>query len=159
MQRIAQRDSSLALALWALGSLDAATLPELGAYLLEDRDSPALRLLAGMTASDESWMIVQRFQESIDQLGLAVPPTDEAARLVAHRVWSELAGGRLKPSEAADYLMRISWSVDNPEFHDLDLFKYIASDYDEVSDDLRALWDAEILKEAARRASAGEPDA
>src|SRR5690606_28662272 len=99
VQRMAQRDVNLALALWALESLDVVTLPEVGCYLLEERDSPALRLLAGMTASDEPWMVVQRFRETIDQLGLAVPSEEEAVRLVARRVSSELIGGRLKPSE------------------------------------------------------------
>jgi hypothetical protein len=79
--------------------------------LVLDVDTPALRVLAGLTRSEEP-LANELFVQVIDELGLApaVPDTQPAARWALVHWWLQLiANGSLNPVEGGDLIWYEGW--------------------------------------------------
>lgn len=64
-------------------------------------DSPALRELAGLGRRSDTAEIHNLFEHALEQLEVAMPSPEQAARRDLHRLAGELVAGRRTPREVA----------------------------------------------------------
>lgn len=134
--------------------LPAHRLPEVASKaLVAGADSPALRVLAGLT-HNEIAEVSTIWRKAISELGLPVLGRQEAARIHATAISKQIINGDLSPEEGAKRLWDVSIRVNDPDFHDLDPFVYAASELQSRPED-RDFFSREIVREA--RAWASKP--
>lgn len=137
------------LSWWALGFIDSTRLQAVAASGLEEGvDSPALRALAGLEAS-ESAQAVTFLKQAATELNLRWPGKRDAAQHLAQVLSLTMVNGELDPLEGARKLSEISRAVDLAGFHDLDAFVYADSEVEDRPED-RDLFVESILSEARR---------
>ena len=128
-------DLPTAEALWRLGLLRADQLPSVGISLLSAGvDSSALRMLAATDAIqlDEG---VQLFESMLSAMGRAPMSKRDAALIFARWISSKLLANDISPIEAAAVISDASVRVDDAAFHDLDVFVYASSEFQDRPED------------------------
>ena len=96
----------VASAYWALSALPSERLPEIAVDALEDgNDSLALRQLAGDDQGDYE-ANRELFKKSLLELGLEIPPVNEATRIVAQEEARRMVSGEKTPYQAATLIQQ-----------------------------------------------------
>jgi hypothetical protein len=90
---------------YAAGLVPPSELPMAAAHLLAaDRDSPALRDLAGRSCHEDSRDLHELFEQALGELGYALPGEDATDRYLMHHLAGRLTAGTMPPGEAAGLL-------------------------------------------------------
>jgi hypothetical protein len=141
-----------AIAAWVLGLLVADDLPAIATTALVDGfDNSWLCQLAGLSSPrmvDASELL----QRGLEECGWTIPDKRLAALQYASCVSRLILARTIAPHEGADAIWRASIAVDDTTFHDLDLFVYATSEFEDRPAD-RPLFENAILQEAARWAN------
>jgi hypothetical protein len=144
---------SLAASKRVLGLLLPEDLPLAAMEALEDGcDSPALRILAGLTRSevDEAGSL---FVQSLVEAGLTMPTRRVAALDVAREVARNILSGSTSPRDGSESISRMASQL-SPREHlpQLDTFLYADSEWDDRPHD-RELFEKGIVAAARDLAS------
>jgi len=138
-----------AIAAWVLGLLVADDLPTVATTALVDGlDNSWLRQLAGLsspTMIDASELL----QRGLEECGRAIPDKRSAALQYASCVSRLILTRTITPSDGANAIWRASIAVGDTSFHELDLFIYASSEYEDRPAD-RPMFDGAIVNEATR---------
>ncbi|MFF4731507.1 hypothetical protein ACFY3M_40630 [Streptomyces mirabilis] len=103
-------------------------LPMLAAHALVDgRDSPALRELAGLPRRSDETEIRELYVQALHELGIPLPDEEAAGRCLLARLAFGLAKGELSPKDVAD---RLSMTV-AARTQEETRFLSVAADYSE----------------------------
>ncbi|MCX4917036.1 hypothetical protein [Streptomyces sp. NBC_00687] len=103
-------------------------LPMLAAHALVDgRDSPALRELAGLPRMSDVTEIRELYARALHELGIPLPGEEAAGRLLLTSLAFGLARGELSPKDVAD---RLSMTV-AADTQEETRFLSVAADYSE----------------------------
>jgi hypothetical protein len=132
----------------ALQLVASDALPGAAAAALDDGcDSPSLRALAGLTASemDEAGSL---FEAALGELGLLLPSARDAALRLARRAATEVLENAIPPDAGARQIWEISLCVPEEHLPSLDPFVYAASEWDERPEDRERFADG--IRAAAR---------
>jgi hypothetical protein len=114
-------------------------LPMLAAHALVDgRDSPALRELAGLPRRSDETEIRELYVQALDELGVPLPDEETAGRWLLVSLAVGLANAELSPKDVADRLS-MTVAARTPEET---RFLSIAADYSEwMGADERPEWE------------------
>ena len=142
-------DLRAAVGAWTLGLVDPGRLPDLATVCLaRSIDTPALRLLAGVTSGDDV-ATGPLWEQALREMGLAVPDKHSAATAYAACVARLIVSGEIGPYEGAKEICHAAIAVDDESFHELDPFIYASSEHEERPAD-RPHFERVILEEAKR---------
>ena len=118
---------------------------------LEDgRDSPSLRVLAGLSGSDVT-QARALFDRVLEELGIVRPSMRDAALLLARETAREIVSGTVEPYEGAKRIWELARSAPDESLSELDPFIYAASEWEDRPED-RGHFERGILAEARRLA-------
>ena len=126
---VAGVDEALEIAVCGLviGRVRSDELPEIAAQaLVRGIDSPSLRELAGLSATD-SREAPELFQAAMDELGISRPSHDTALWRLVRKTAAEIASGDLPPYEGARWIWRNA-AHEVEEEGDLRIFVGLASE-------------------------------
>jgi ribonuclease D len=135
-------------ALHTLGKLLTEDLPEAGTQaLVEGKDSPSLRQLAGSTSTN-AFELEELLQRSLEELGLPPATKQEALRAMARYRAEQIVRGEIEPARGAGLI----WRLFTPEYPE-DVTQFLQ--LEEMHDDPyhrrnKKKLAAEIIKEAKR---------
>lgn len=133
-------------AAFAIGLTTSDCLPEVAVRLLvEGRDSPALRRLAGLGESeiDEAASL---FRQSLLEMGCMLPTPREAVLYLAREIALQIVKGEVPPYEGGKRIWDLSSKIGHALL-ELHPFVYAASEWECRPRD-RAFLEQGILKEA-----------
>src|SRR5262249_37312071 len=127
----------VAAALWKLGLPPSADLPAIAYRALEEgRESPALCALV-LEADLTRATVGPRFERALEDLAIALPAEESAARAVAMHYARDIARCAIPPYGGA---RRIWWDVCNrfedaesPIWRDFSVFVGLASEYEDFA--------------------------
>jgi hypothetical protein len=127
------------------GSILTSDLPDIAAWWLADgRDTPALRELGG-APKDDAWTLAALWKRVCDELRIAMPSEEEAARVDVRRILAEWQAGRRSTGEVLQ------------EFDLMSLYRF--NGLDEAAgllDEIEGGWgreDNEVIADAEERLS------
>jgi hypothetical protein len=120
----------VAALLWVISDQPTNELPALATdALVRGLDAPALRELAGLPPGDY-WDIKDRFERSIEELGLELPDEQTALWRLAQHKAAEIVAGSVAPSTGARWIWQhVSLRIDREG--DLRVFIGLASEWDD----------------------------
>jgi hypothetical protein len=130
---------------YRLGTFAVQDLIAFGVSALEaGLDSVSLRQLS-WASQDESENISKLFEQSLMELGLKLPSTDEACIALAAELATEAIDGRRSPYDVA---REVWWKIYNrfPQVERLRVFVGLASEYEDDWKN-RASYEAEMVEE------------
>ncbi len=130
---------------YALGRLLVDDLPPLAVQALEEGyDSPSLRQLAGVNASDPQ-EVRTLFLKTLDELKLSMPSPRDAGLSLARSIADEVLEGTIVPYEGAKRIWHDVYTR-FPELVELRLFVGLASE-DEDDEKHRGTYSSQIIEE------------
>jgi len=119
----------------ALGQFESRELPVAAAAALERGfDSPALRVLAGLTG-DDLVEVPEYLDRALAELDVEIPERRDAVLHLARAVATEIVDGTLAPSDGAARIWDIALLAPEVRVAELDTFVYAASEWDERPED------------------------
>ncbi|MEU6251390.1 hypothetical protein [Streptomyces sp. NPDC047043] len=126
--------------------LPSDELPMLAAHALVDgRDSPSLRELAGLPRRSDATEIRERYVQALHELGIPLPDEETAGRCLLVHLALGLAKGELSPKDVADRLS-MTVAARTPEETQ---FLSVAADYSEwISPDELPGWENDLRSAA-----------
>jgi hypothetical protein len=137
----------------ALGLVNPSDLPRMACDALErGYDSYSLRLLAGLTGTEEARAL---FERALAELNLPVPVERDAVMCLAKEISKEILDGATPPVEGARRIWDLSLLASGEPIGDLDTFVYAASEWD-ARPDARPEFEKGILAAARKTARAVE---
>jgi hypothetical protein len=98
--------------------------------LVRGVDSPSVRLLAGMSTTDNN-EVRAVCRTALRELGIESPSPREAAILVATEVANRITAGAVSPYDGAKEIWNIAVRLPLEHFPDFDAFVYAASEWEE----------------------------
>ena len=123
-------DLRLVLARVAMAEQETSELPLIAAWALAGGvDSPSLRYLAGHPGADVR-ECRDLFLAAMEELGVPMPPRDDARRAMARAWASEMIAGTLTPYEASRLIWRKAWDADDGP-GELTVFVGLASEWED----------------------------
>ena len=109
-------------------------LPGLALKALEQgKDSPSLRMLAGLTRNDMD-RAKMLFEQSLAELSLEIPDSRVAVHRLARDVARRILNGSIGSHEGSKQIWNLSVILDE-RFPELDTFVYAASEWEERPED------------------------
>lgn len=125
----------------AVGLLLSEDFPKIAMGVLEDGcDSPALRILAGLTAAetDEASAL---FDRTLIELNVSKPGKRDAVMHLAREIAKRIVTGTTVPYEGAKQIWELSLRLADEDLSELDSFVYAASEWEDRPEDRRAFED------------------
>lgn len=124
-----------------LGLLRSEDLVDVGAAALEDGcDSPALRVLAGLTLA-EADEARATFDRTLSELNVAIPSKRDAVMRLARETAKGILSGTTGAYEGAKQIWDLSLRVPDEELPELDTFVYAAGEWEDRPEDRRVFDD------------------
>ena len=121
----------LAVSKFALGLLGSEGLPQIAAEWLEHgRDTPSLRVLAGLNAS-ELEDAPSLFQAVLSELNVLVPGKWDAVMRLAREIAVDILAGSTSAYQGATQIWELTLRALDEELTELDTFVYGASEWNE----------------------------
>lgn len=131
-----------------LGLVRTEELPGAAARVLEQgRDSPSLRMLAGLTAVELSGARAL-FDRVLAELHVGWPTTREAVVRLARQTAEDILHGRMGASPGAERISDLAHRAWGERFPELDPFIYAVSEWEDRQEDRGLL--EEMIVAAAR---------
>ena len=131
----------------ALGLLQSDDLIQVGVQALEHGcDSPSLRILAGLNAS-EAEEARRMFDQALSELDLEVPSKRDAVIHLARGIAKEILTGTTEAYLGAKRIWDLTLHASSEGFPELDSFVYAASEWEERPED-RATFEEGIIAAA-----------
>lgn len=124
-----------------IGLLLSEDLSEAAALVLgDDYDSPALRMLAGLTVAepDEARAL---FDRALVEFDVPIPTKGEAVMRLARRTAERIIDGTATPYEGAKQIWELSLRLQEEHLSELDSFVYAASEWEDRPEDRRVFED------------------
>jgi hypothetical protein len=130
-----------------LGLLRSDDLARVGTQALEDGcDSPSLRILAGVNAS-EAEEARGLFERVLSELNVAVPSKRNAVMLLARETAKGIVSGTTGVYLGAKQIWDLTLRASNEALPELDSFVYAASEWEDRAED-RATFEEGIIAAA-----------
>jgi hypothetical protein len=97
------------LATYFVGGASSANLSDAAVRAMEaGLDSPALRMLAGLSGETNAWELESLIQRMLRELGLPMPDRSSVVRLMARPLARVFLAGRISPDAFVDELYALS---------------------------------------------------
>ena len=128
-------DLKLAASKCALGLLRPDDLVQVGVQALKHGfDSPSLRILAGLNASEVE-EARRMFDRALSELDLEVPSKRDAVVNLAREIAKEILAGTTEAYYGAKRIWDLTLHASSEELPELDSFVYAASEWDDRPED------------------------